>query len=208
MIRSLVLVHILFGIVAMLAMLGAFASSKGGLWHRRCGKIYSYSMALSLLLATVVSVMTFNAFLFLIGLFSAYLLYTGWRLALVRNGVMSKLDRCLAQVTVVCGVLMVAYGLFLFIDGSSLGIALAVLGVVAFLPAWSDVRATDGWPKGKDRIVEHLGRMGGASIATVTAAFVTNVQTNPEFIAWLLPGMVGGALIHYWSGRVRRAGAL
>lgn len=199
-INSLIFLHVLSGTGSVIGMFGALAANKGSLWHRRFGRLYTYSMSAALLLALIVSSITDNFFLFLIGIFSAYFVFTGWRLALVKDGTRSLLDKCLSVLMLGCAIAMVCYGINLRVSGESLGIALAVFGVFAFFPAWSDVRLS-AWPKGKQRIVLHLNRMGGASIATMTAVFVVNVATNPAFIAWLLPTMVGSPLIIYWTRR-------
>jgi len=200
MIKVLVLLHITAGCGALIGMVGALVTSKGGRKHRRMGKIYSVAMAIALTLALLGSALTLNLFLFLIGLFSAYFVYTGWRLTQTKQGIRNQTDQFASQSMIVCGVAMIAYGIYLALASQSLGIALAVFGVIALLPAWQDYRK-DQWPTGKERIVLHLNRMGGASIATITAAFVVNVQTNPAFIAWLLPAIIGGPIIFYWTRR-------
>ena len=201
MIKFLVIVHILAGSVAVLGMLCALSTRKGGQWHKRGGRAYVYGMALSLLMATVVSIATENVFLGLIALFSAYLVYTGWRLVKVKDGVKSRFDHRLSLAMIVVSIGMVAYGIYMLIQGSSLGVALIVFGFLSGSPSLSDYKSRDVWPKGKQRILLHLNRMGGACIATVTAVFVVNIQTNPAFIAWLLPSLVGAPLIIYWSWR-------
>jgi uncharacterized membrane protein len=199
--QSLVYLHIIAGSVAVIGMIGALVSRKGGLWHRRMGRLYSYAMAAALLLALIVSVLTVNSFLGLIGLFSGYFVYTGWRLAVVKDGRRSHIDRVASLFMMCCAFAMMAYGIYQFVGGESLGVALAVFGIFALLPAWQDYQRNQTWPVGKDRIVLHLSRMGGASIATLTAVFVVNVQTSPAFIAWLLPTMIGTPLIIYWTRR-------
>jgi hypothetical protein len=96
---------------------------------------------------------------------------------------------------------MIAYGIFMLTQGESLGVALIAFGFFGGTPALSDFKSPSTWPKGKHRILLHLNRMGGACIATVTAVFVVNIQTNPAFIAWLLPTLIGTPLIIYWSRR-------
>lgn len=201
MIEALVFLHIATGCGAVIGMVGALASRKGQLWHRCAGRLYTLCMAAALLLALIVALLTFNVFLFLIGLFSGYFVYTGWRLAQVKNGQRSLTDQLASQFMVACSVAMVAYGIYLTISDEPLGVALAVFGVFAFIPAWQDVKRGSDWPRAKDRIVLHLNRMGGASIATLTAVFVVNVQTSPAFIAWLLPTIAGTPLIVYWTRR-------
>lgn len=198
MISALIVLHVVAGTGAVVGMLGALGTKKGSLWHRRLGRLYAISMAAALSLALVVSILTNNVFLLFVGLFSAYFVYTGWRLAVVKDGAISRLDNHLAWLSLASALAMFVYGIYLRVNGESLGVALAVFGVIAFFPAWTDSRLSN-WPKGKERIVWHLNRMGGASIATLTAVFVVNVQTDPAFIAWLLPSLCVTPLIMYWS---------
>ncbi len=202
MIKLLVGLHVLAGSVAVLGMLWALFSKKGGPWHKKGGRAYTFGMAASLLMATIVSVLTSNIFLLLIALFSSYLVYTGWRLVVARDGVGNGFDHNLSILMMAVAFTMVVYGFYmLFIQGESLGIALIVFGFFAGTPALQDFKRATVWPKGKERILLHLGRMGGACIATVTAVFVVNVGTNPAFIAWLLPSLLGTPLIAYWTKR-------
>jgi len=104
--QSLVYLHIIAGSVAVIGMIGALVSRKGGLWHRRTGRLYSYAMAAALLLALIVSVLTVNSFLGLIGLFSGYFVYTGWRLAVVKDGRRSHIDRVASLFMMCCAFAM------------------------------------------------------------------------------------------------------
>ncbi len=197
MIKIMVLVHVLAGSVAVLGMIAAITTKKGSQYHRLGGRAYVYGMAISLVLATVVSILTVNIFLLLIALFSAYLVYTGWRLALVKDGKQTGFDRRMAIAMIGVSFLMAAYGVLMLLRGETMGVALIVFGVFAVQPAWADYKSDLNWPKGRERIVLHLSRMGGGCIATVTAVFVVNIQTDPAFIAWLLPSLVGTPLIFY-----------
>lgn len=202
----LIATHVLFGSLAVLGMVTALATKKGSTWHRRGGKAYVYGMAWALIAAAIVSVLTSNAFLFSVGLFSAYLVYTGARLAVAKDGIRSNADKWIANFIVPVGGVMIAFGVYLFREDSSTAITLAVFGLITAAFGYADIKRGDRWPTGKERIVLHLGRMGGASIATITAVFVVNVETNPEFIAWLLPTVVGTVLIRYWTKRVNEVG--
>ena len=201
MIKVLIALHVLGGSIAVLGMLCALSTQKGGRWHKIGGRGYVFGMAVSLILATVVSLLTANIFLLLIAVFTAYLVYTGWRLVKVKDGRKSTLDHRLSLLMILGSIAMFGYGVFMLTQGQSLGIALLVFGFLAGAPALTDYKSPGVWPKGKERIVLHLNRMGGGCIATITAVFVVNVQTNPEFIAWLLPSIVGAPLIIYWSRR-------
>ena len=207
MIAFLVVLHVLAGSVAIAGMLCALFVKKGGAWHKRGGRAYVGGMGISLTMAIIVSIMTSNIFLLLIAVFSSYLVYTGLRLAIVRDGKRTSVDQRISLLMLVVAGLMIAYGLYMFFVGQNLGVALVVFGFLGGGPAWQDYLCEANWPRGKERIVLHLGRMGGASIASITAVFVVNIQTNPAFIAWLLPTVVGAPLIIYWSRRTLSGGA-
>ena len=54
---------------------------------------------------------------------------------------------------------------------------------------------------GKQRIARHLTNMLAGTIATVTAVLVTNVTTEPIWVAWLAPTVVITPVIFYWNKR-------
>ncbi|MGB3586464.1 MAG: hypothetical protein WBA23_07995, partial [Tunicatimonas sp.] len=55
--------------------------------------------------------------------------------------------------------------------------------------------------KNKQWIRYHISRISGAYIATLTAFLVNNVRTDPEFIAWLLPTLIGLPLVSFLRRR-------
>ena len=199
----LVTAHVLAGSAAVLGMLGAWLTRKGSRSHRLSGRAFTASMAAALVLAVIVSTVTANVFLGSIALFTGYLIYTGWRLATVRDGRANVLDRTMAFGMVATGVVMVLYGLYLLAASEGLGLALCVFGAIGSLPAWHDLRRDSRWPVGTERIVMHLERMGGGSIATLTALLVVNVDFEPAFVVWLAPTLLGAPLIAYFARRTR-----
>ena len=62
--------------------------------------------------------------------------------------------------------------------------------------------------KSKLRIANHLQRMLGGTIATITAVLVQQlvprIQNNqiPEFVIWIGPTIVLTPLIFYWSKKI------
>ena len=197
--------HVLAGSAAVLGMLGACLTRKGSRPHRLFGRAFAVSMAVALSLAAIVSAITANVFLGSIALFTGYLIYTGWRLATVRDGRASALDRTTAFGMIATGAVMVPYGLYLVATGEGAGIALCLFGLFGSLLARQDLRHGSHWPVGAERIVRHLERMGGGSIATLTALLVVNVDLEPAFVVWLAPTLLGTPLISYFTRRVRGA---
>ena len=199
MIKLMVGLHVLMGSIAALGMITAWITKKGGLWHRRGGRAFVVGMAGALSLAFIVSFATGNIFLFFVGLFSTYLVFTGYRLAVARDSIRNTLDKGSSVFMIFAGLVMFAFSAYSFSTDSSIAIILIVFGLIGVGQGYSDFRRGDKWPVGKERIALHLGRMGGASIATVTAVLVVNVQTNPAWIAWLVPTLIGSVAISHWT---------
>ena len=77
----LLAVHIAAGSVS-LAMAGvALVTAKGGRWHVLAGRIYAVGMTLVFVTAIPLAIFAESIFLFLIALFSFYLVFAGWRFA-------------------------------------------------------------------------------------------------------------------------------
>jgi hypothetical protein len=98
---------------------------------------------------------------------------------------------------------MVSMGAWFLSDGNQFGIVMLVFGGIALFTTVGDVRqfrATDLEPR--TWFFEHLNRMGGAYIATVTAVVSTNVRDVPVDllpVIWLTPVVIGTAAIWYVS---------
>src|SRR5262245_3262024 len=71
-------VHIVFGSMALVIAPLAMLTIKGGLWHRRWGKIYFWSMAGVAVTAAGMCYLKAGLFLFLIAIFSFYMALTGY----------------------------------------------------------------------------------------------------------------------------------
>ena len=59
-------------------------------------------------------------------------------------------------------------------------------------------------PPAPQRIARHLTNMLAGTIATVTAVVVVNVETDPPWLAWIIPTLVITPLIAWWNRRVLR----
>lgn len=198
----LTVTHVVSGTVAVAGMLLAWLSKKGSPVHRLGGRAFVLAMAVALFMAITISLLTRNLFLFLVALFSAHQIYSGWRLAVTRDGQFTTTDVVTTWLMLTVSLSMLLYGLFLLTDGSGYWPVIIVFGFLGGLPALADLRRAKSWPRGRERIALHLTRMGGGSIATTTAVFVVNIQTNPVFIGWLLPTVLFVPLITYFTRKV------
>lgn len=209
MTNAILIVHIFAGFLA-LAMAGtALGAAKGGRWHRRAGNLYVLSMLTVTLTTFALVAIRPNLFLLVIGIFSFYLVFTGWRAAMLRDGRPRWPDHLAGLAMATTGLLMLSLGL-----GGLLGtggpqpvilLAFGTIGLTLALSDWRDWRSGSG--TGKARIARHLSRMLAGSIATITAAVVVNLGFLPALVTWLGPTVLITPVIFWWNARIMRGAA-
>jgi len=196
--------HIAAGTVALSAGVGALATAKGGLWHRRSGRVFVVSMGI--VVGTVFPLLaldptSFRAFLALVAVFSGYLVLSGYR-ALSRKrptdepGVIDWIGA--AGVVIACAGLG-GWGLSLILGGDSFGIVMIVFGGIGLAFGVADTRTFRAGGRRGPWTVTHLQRMIAAFIATVSAVSAVNLTGMLGIVAWLWPTVAGVPLIVYWS---------
>jgi uncharacterized membrane protein len=200
-------VHIASGFIALLTGLVPMFAKKGGKAHIFWGKVYFWSMFLVALTALLRFQMKLNLiFLAGIAIFSFYNTFTGVRLIQRKEThKASLLDYFASILAVFCafGMLYFAYLAFK-IDSTFYSVLFPIFGIFIFLLAFEDLRVFMGKKTiDNDQPVplrywfqNHISRMGGSYIATVTAFLVVN---NPPYIpglvVWIAPGLIGGTII-------------
>jgi len=204
-------IHILAGTIALFVAPAAMVTVKGGLAHRRWGKVYFWAMATVAVTAVALAAWRPNYFLLLVAVFSFYLAFSGYRtLFRKRSGGPDTLDWAATLVTIIASAGLVVLGLVQ--PGPvwrRLGVVAIVFGaigaVVAGRHAWYFVRpSTDrqAW------WFDHMIGMLSSYIATVTAFSVVNFTFLPPVARWLWPTLVGTPLIVVWvayyKGRFKR----
>jgi hypothetical protein len=192
-------VHIVAGTVALAIAPLAMATIKGGLWHRRWGKIYFWAMAVVAGTAGVMCWLQSGLFLFLVAIFSFYLCLTGYTvLQRKRPEQRAGLLDWLSAV-----IMLAAAGSLLWTGFGSdrpgdravrlafggIGVLLSGREVWGFLKPPKDPRA---W------FYAHMTRFLAAYIATVTAFSVVNFKFLPYFWRWMWPTMLGTVGITLW----------
>jgi len=206
MIQMILFLHILAGVAALAAAGIAVGSAKGGRLHRRTGNIYTLAMFFVGVSALVLAVVHPNPFLFAVGVFSLYLVFTGWRAAMVREGRPRGLDHAGGAVMTLAGIGMLGWGAQGLLAGTGAQpVILVAFGSIGLTLALSDWRDWARGPiAGKARIARHLSRMLGGTIATITAASVVNLGFLPDLLVWLGPTALITPLIFWWSAGVTR----
>jgi uncharacterized membrane protein len=197
--RLVLSAHIVFGTVALIIAPLAMITVKGGLWHRRWGKIYFWAMAGVALSAAVMCWLRSGLFLFLIAIFSFYLALTGYSV-LRRKRPEDKagaIDWCAALAVLLAGAGLIASGALATDEGERR--VRIVFGVIALLLGGSDIRSFFRPPM-RDRAwwFSHMTRFIGAYVATVTAFSVINLRFLPYMWCWLWPTALGVIGIVLW----------
>ncbi|MDX1445124.1 DUF2306 domain-containing protein [Lishizhenia sp.] len=206
MITVLIFIHAAFGGIALLSATLAVIFKKGGKQHKMWGRIFFYAMLLCSISAMITACLPkhVSPFLFSVGIFSFYFLFTGWRaLRYKEEDISIKWDRRMALFMLLFAPVMMVFPIFMF---GVINIVQAVFGGALLVFAIQDLRLfRDRAKLKKNWLVQHLTRMLGAYISAITAFVVVNAIL-PGVVGWLLPGVVGSILITYWNVKLGRRG--
>jgi uncharacterized membrane protein len=196
---SLIL-HIAAGFTALATGAIAILTKKGGKAHTSAGKIYYWAMTLVALTAVVISLYKNITFLLLIAIFSYYLTFTGYRslkIKLLKEGESIKiLDWSILGISTLTSLVMIGMSVLQILP---LPQAAGLFGGIMFLFSIEDYQFfTKKKAEKQEWLYRHIKRMCGAYIATFTAFVVVNVHTNPDYLGWILPTLIGTPLIFYY----------
>lgn len=204
---SMLYLHIAAGTIALFSAAAALATRKGGKVHANVGRVYAIGMTVVFLTAVPLAIFGADVFLLLIAVFSFYLVFAGWRFAVNRSGRPQTVDWAAIAILGLTGVGMLVYGALLLGEGDGQWVTMLVFAVIAVALAAADAvylrrqtRSHKGG--GRQRLQRHLTNMLAATIATVTAVMVVNVDMEPVWLPWILPTLVVVPVIVWWNRRV------
>lgn len=202
--KIILILHILFGTLALISGLAALFTKKGSQNHVRAGKTFALSMAVVAAAALVLHLPRGLYFLPAIGVFSFYLAYSGLRMFKIKRNGYNKIDLGMAAISAAAGIALISISVYnILYGGNSMILVTLGFGFGCFFLAVSDVVKIIRKMIPADARIAHLQRMGGAFIATVTAVVVVNagnidwVKQHPAVwpMLWFLPSVVGSILI-------------
>lgn len=203
-IRTLIYTHAIFGGIALASGSISLIAKKGNLIHKKSGKLFFYAMLLSAFTALLISISPKheNPFLFSIGIFSAYLIVTGYRALNFKNKNIDLVtDKIIAWIMLVTGALMILYNPVI---NQKINIVLTVFGAIgSFLAARDLILFKNASALGSSWLKLHLGKMIGGYIAATTAFVVVN-NFFPSVYGWFIPGIIGGVYINYWTTKLKK----
>ncbi|MDR6563600.1 MULTISPECIES: DUF2306 domain-containing protein [unclassified Arcicella] len=205
-------VHIVAGFTALTTGLVPMFAKKGGKAHVFWGNVFYWAMFLVALTALMRFKMEFRLiFLTGIAVFSFYNTFTGARLVRMKKNLQPEfVDWFGAILTMVSAFAMMAFAVLAYQKGVAFYVILfTIFGVFSLLLATEDLRVflgkkvvnNTGAVQTRYWFQNHISRMGGAYIATVTAFLVVNNPPYiPSLLVWIAPGVIGGMII----GRTRK----
>lgn len=207
--NTFLILHIVAGTIGLLTGTFNIIGKKGGKVHTMVGKLFLYSMLTVSASAFVLSVLHPNYFLFIVAVFTLYMVSSGTRYLYLKQ--LSKgqkpatIDWLLTYFMLVFGILFMLFGTYHLIHKNSFGLVFIVFGGIGLRMVQSDFKNFRGKSKiANVWLITHIGRMTGTYIAAFTAFLVVNNKVIPSYIAWLLPTVFFLPLIFIWIRKYRK----
>lgn len=197
-------VHITVGYAALfVAGPAAMLTRKGGVAHRRWGRVFAIAMTVASITAFIVAAWRPNHFLLLMAVFSLYLVVSGYRALGRRREVVEPsivLDWLPALATL-------AVSLFLLKSGAPRRDAVMIVyGLIGLGLTGADLwRFTNPSPPARAWLIVHGTRMLAAYVAAVTSFSMAHLpHAWPQTLVFLWPTAVCLPLIAWWAPRASR----
>ena len=207
-IKILIYIHAFFGGVGLIAGIGSVIVKKGSLFHKRLGKVFSYSMIISSLISLLVARMPNheNLFLFLIGIFTIYLVLAGNRALTLKNKSKIKadlMDISISGIMLIASIIMILIGVLGIIQKIDNSILYLFFGGFGTFMTIRDFQTFKNFTRNKNAwLKSHLGRMVGALIASLTAFMVAGLNIG-TLIIWITPTILGTIYIIFWNRKLK-----
>lgn len=207
-INYLLISHATAGGFSLISGLFAIFSKKGGTLHKKSGKVYFWGMVIVVVTGLIIGAYKGNLFIQTIAVFSFYMVFTGRRVLRFKQSITpSAVDWLFNVISMLTATAMVSYAAFLLYKIGFRGITpmLLVFGSLLLTMVIQDYKklrkkqfVKNAW------LFDHISRMGGSYIATVTAFLVINIDFQPAWIVWLLPTAVGTPIMIKTSAAWRK----
>ena len=207
-IKIFIYIHAFFGGLGLITGIGSIVVRKGNLNHIRLGKWFSWSMIISSALSLIIVRMPnhINNFLFLIGIFTIYMVLAGNRALTFKSAKKTEaniIDKLVSGIMATSALLMIGFGINGLIHGLSHSILFLFFGLIGvFLPYGDYKLFTKTLENRKLWLINHLSRMLGALIASITAFIVAGMKYDTLW-AWMIPSVIGTVYIIYWIKKVK-----
>jgi len=207
-IKVLIYIHAFFGEIGLISGFGSILVKKGSLLHKIMGKLFSIGMIVSSLISIPIAWMPNheNLFLFLIGLFTIYLVISGNQILTFKSKskqTANQIDKIISGSMLFLSIFMILFGIYGLVKGNStytlfvffggFGLSLTIRGFIFYKKYTNTNKA---W------LSNHIGKMIGAYIASVTTFIVAGLGIA-NLIAWMFPSVLGTFYIIYWRRKTK-----
>jgi uncharacterized membrane protein len=207
-IEIFIYIHAFFGGVGLITGIASIIVKKGRLNHKRLGKWFSWSMIISSVISLVIARMPnhINTFLFLIGIFTIYMVLAGNRALSFKSVKKTKgnlTDKLVSGIMALSALLMIGFGINGLIKGYSHSILFLFFGIIGLFLPYGDYKLFKTTLENRKLwLINHLSRMLGALIASVTAFIVAGMHQDTLW-AWITPSVLGTVYIVYWIKKTK-----
>ncbi len=204
----LLLIHIVSGSIGLITGTINLIRKKGDKPHKNIGLFFLYGMLINGISGILMTLIHFNPFLFIVGIFSIYMVATGKRYlalkGLLKGDKAKSIDWILSSTMLLFGIGFVVYGILLLYFSKNFGIVLLVFGFISISMVFQDFKNYQGKSSIKNFwLLVHIQRMMGSYIAATSAFIVVNNTILPGIVAWLLPTVIVTPLIFKWSRKYK-----
>ncbi|WP_147678473.1 DUF2306 domain-containing protein [Algibacter pacificus] len=204
-ITILIYIHAFFGAVGLITGIGSVIVKKGSAIHKKMGKLFSVGMLISSLISLVITCLPQheNTFLFLIGLFTIYLVLAGNRaLTFKLKREADWKDKMISGTMLFFSVIMILNGIYGLFNEVNMSVLFLFFGSFGLFMSLQDFRFYRNPEKPKNIWLRlHIGKMIGALIASFTAFIVAGLGIG-NIISWTLPTIIGTLYIVYWKRKI------
>jgi uncharacterized membrane protein len=198
--KIVIALHIISGSIGLILGSYNLIRKKGDKTHKLLGKIFAIAMISTGLTAFILSYLHPNFFLFIVGVFTIYLTFTGYRMISLKNILKGQkpliIDYLISILMLLACFIFIYLGIKNLLQGNNFGIVVILFGSISLRLCYLDYRIFSN--KITDKMFwlkNHIGRMTGAYIAALTAFIVVNNTFIPPVFAWNLPGIIGTIFI-------------
>lgn len=206
-IKILIYTHAFFGGIGLITGIGNLILKKGNSLHKKMGKLFSYTMVISSLISLIIAKMPNhkNLFLFLIGIFTIYMVLAGNRaLTLKRKEKADDIDKSISGIMLVTSIVMILIGIIGITQKTDNSILYIFFGGFGLFMTLKDFQTFRIFKKNKNAwLKSHIGRMVGALIASVTAFMVAGLHIK-TLLVWIMPTIIGTIYIIYWIRKLKK----
>ncbi|MHA8052589.1 hypothetical protein [Aquirufa sp. Wall-65K1] len=200
--QILLCLHIAGGGLGLLVGTLILFLRKGDRNHRKLGLLFYGGMCLAGATSLLMAIIHPNYFLFIVGIFTLYMNLSAKRYLRFKKKEQQAqfFDYVISVFMLIFGLIFIGFGAYLLFKSQIFGLVFLTFGFIGLRFVYQDYRFKQSAYSIKLAwLSNHIQRMMGTYIASLTAFLVVNSSIFPQFIPsfvfWLLPGIIVGPLI-------------